>query len=133
MGLVEVTNVACVPPLLISNVLLKSTGLFAIAGTVTRVSAERVSSPDMLSLYLESKEVIAAAAAVTSYLSAISILSTFTVAMGQAWVRVCEMMVDGKFGPIERLDNGKIQSVFLGEFKSLFAASLSSLKRDRSN
>jgi uncharacterized protein (DUF697 family)/predicted GTPase len=62
---------------------------------------------------------------------AAAVASSFTIAIGQAWIRVCELMLDGKFGPMERLDNGKIQSVFLEEFKRLFTTSLTSVKRDR--
>jgi hypothetical protein len=49
--------------------------------------------------------------------------------MGEAWARVCALMLDGKFGPLERLDNGKVRSVFLDEFKGLFSNSLDTLKR----
>ncbi len=98
----------------------------SLAATALATNAGRTLVTGTLKLIPGAGTVVGGAVAAT-------VASTFTVAMGQAWVRVCEMMVDGKFGPIERLDNGKIQSVFLGEFKSLFAASLSSLKRDRSN
>ena len=39
------------------------------------------------------------------------------------------MMLDGKFGPLERMDNGKVRSVFLDEFKGLFSSSLDTLRR----
>lgn len=58
-----------------------------------------------------------------------SVASSFTIAMGEAWARVAAMMLDGKFGPLEHMDNGEVRIAFLEEFKGLFASSLDTLRR----
>jgi len=60
---------------------------------------------------------------------AASVASAFTLAMGEAWMKVCEMMVDGRFGPLESMDNGAVRSVFADEFKGLFSQALRTIKR----
>lgn len=63
-----------------------------------------------------------------------AVASGFTMAMGEAWARVCGYMLDGKFGPLEHMDDGEIRSTFLNEFKNLFSSSLDDLlKRNRSS
>ena len=42
-----------------------------------------------------------------------AVASSSTYAMGEAWGVGCGMMLDGKFGPLEQMDNGKIRSVFV--------------------
>lgn len=61
-----------------------------------------------------------------------SVASSFTYAMGESWARVCGMMLDGKFGPLEHMDNGSVRIAFLDEFKGLFSVSLDSLRRKSS-
>lgn len=38
------------------------------------------------------------------------------------------MMLDGRFGPLEQMDNGKIRSVFLDEFRKMFSSSLNNMR-----
>jgi len=58
-----------------------------------------------------------------------AVASSFTYAMGEAWARVCGMMLDGKFGPLEQMDNGKIRSVFVDEFRKMFSSSLNNMRK----
>ena len=81
------------------------------------------------SLAASSLKLIPGAGSVVGSAVSASVSSSFTYAMGEAWARVCSLMLDGKFGPLERLDNGKVRSVFLDEFKGLFSSSLDTLKR----
>lgn len=62
--------------------------------------------------------------------SAISaaVAGSFTLAMGTAWTRVCEMMLDGKFGPLTHMNNAQIRTVFMKEFNELFKAGLQQLR-----
>ncbi len=53
-----------------------------------------------------------------------AVASGFTVAMGTVWGRVCEMMVDGRFGPLDAMDSSQIKSVFMDQFKDVFAGML---------
>lgn len=53
-----------------------------------------------------------------------AVAGSFTMAMGTVWGRVCEMMVDGKFGPLNDMNNEEIKSTFLGQFKELFGSLL---------
>lgn len=48
-----------------------------------------------------------------------TVAGTFTYAMGQAWLRVCERMARGEFGALSgALDGESVRRVFLEEFKS---------------
>lgn len=59
-----------------------------------------------------------------------AVAGAFTMAMGTVWGRICEMMVDGKFGPLNNMDNDEIKSTFLSQFKELFSSLLQdALKR----
>lgn len=53
-----------------------------------------------------------------------AVASGFTLAMGTVWGRVCEMMVDGKFGPLEAMDSRQVKTVFVDQFKDVFAGML---------
>jgi uncharacterized protein (DUF697 family)/GTP-binding protein EngB required for normal cell division len=50
-----------------------------------------------------------------------AVASAFTTAMGGAWMKVCEMMADGRFGPVESMDNEQIKSEFSSAFKQSFS------------
>ena len=50
-----------------------------------------------------------------------AVAGAFTLAMGTAWGRICEMMIDGKFGPLDNMDNAQIKSTFMNQFKELFS------------
>ncbi len=81
------------------------------------------------SLAANALKMIPGAGSVAGSAVSASVASSFTLAMGEAWARVCGMMLDGKFGPLEHLDNGSIRIAFLEEFKGLFSSSLDSLRR----
>lgn len=84
------------------------------------------------SLAANALKLIPGAGSVAGSAVSASVASSFTYAMGEAWARVCSMMLDGRFGPLERLDNGMVRSVFLDEFKGLFSSSLDGLRRKSS-
>ena len=46
------------------------------------------------------------------------VASTFTYAMGQAWLKVCQQVHAGKLGGLDgALDNEQLREAFLAEFK----------------
>jgi uncharacterized protein (DUF697 family) len=45
------------------------------------------------------------------------VASTFTYAMGQAWLTVCQRVVKGTLGPGAGVDNDQLREVFLEEFR----------------
>jgi len=48
------------------------------------------------------------------------VASTFTYAMGQAWLTVCQRLVRGGLGPLSgAIDNDRVRQVFLEEFRKL--------------
>ena len=60
-----------------------------------------------------------------------AIAGAFTMALGRAWARVCEMIVDGRFGPMDNLDESALKDAFLSEFKQRFTSSLDDLGRQQ--
>lgn len=50
-----------------------------------------------------------------------AVAGAFTLAMGTTWGRICEMMIDGRFGPLDDMDNAQIKSTFMTQFKELFS------------
>ena len=60
-----------------------------------------------------------------------AVAGAFTTAMGATWMRVCEMMIDGKFGPLDDMDNEQIKAMFMNLFKDHFSDALDQIKRGR--
>lgn len=60
-----------------------------------------------------------------------AVAGSFTLAMGTAWSRVCELMIDGRFGPLDQMDNASIKSAFLTQFKELFATMVKDIGKDK--
>lgn len=52
------------------------------------------------------------------------VASSFTTAMGAAWLKVCEMMVDGRFGPIDSASTEQIKDEFTSAFNESFAGAM---------
>lgn len=84
----------------------------SLAATAAATTAGRSLVTNMI------KFVPGAGTAVAAPISA-TVAGTFTYAMGQAWVRVCERMARGELGMVGgALDGEGIRRVFLEEFKS---------------
>jgi uncharacterized protein (DUF697 family) len=85
--------------------------LMAIASTAAATQVGRSAFTSML------KMVPGAGTLVGGALGA-GVASTFTYAMGQAWLTVCQRMVKGKLGPLGgAIDNDQVRQVFLDEFR----------------
>lgn len=84
----------------------------SLAATAGATTAGRSLVTNML------KFVPGAGTAVAAPISA-TVAGTFTYAMGQAWLRVCERMARGELGVVGgALDGESVRRVFLEEFKS---------------
>lgn len=58
-----------------------------------------------------------------------AVASAFTTAMGTAWMSVCEKMADGRFGPLEALNNDQIKDEFMAQFKHSFGEAVDKIGR----
>jgi uncharacterized protein (DUF697 family) len=56
------------------------------------------------------------------------VASTFTYAMGQAWLTVCQRVVKGTLGTGGRVDNDQLRDVFLEEFRKRLKVGRKELK-----
>lgn len=61
-----------------------------------------------------------------------AVAGSFTLTMGTVWGRMCEMMIDGRFGPLDQMDNAEIKSTFLTQFKEMFATMVKDIVKGRS-
>jgi uncharacterized protein (DUF697 family)/GTP-binding protein EngB required for normal cell division len=84
----------------------------AVASTTAATSAGRATFTGLLKL-------VPGAGTVVGGVVGAGVASTFTFAMGSAWLVVCQQMVRGRFGPVTgAVDSEQIRRVFLEEFKS---------------
>lgn len=58
-----------------------------------------------------------------------AVASAFTTAMGTAWVTMCEKMADGRFGPLEALNNDQVKDEFMAQFKRSFGEAVETIGR----
>jgi uncharacterized protein (DUF697 family)/GTP-binding protein EngB required for normal cell division len=86
--------------------------LLAIASTTAATSAGRATFAGLLKM-------VPGAGSVAGGVVGAGVASTFTYAMGQAWLTVCQRVVRGKLGGVGKaLDNEVIREAFVDEFKS---------------
>ncbi len=86
--------------------------LMAIASTTAATSAGRATFAGLLKM-------VPGAGSVAGGVVGAGVASTFTYAMGQAWLSVCQRVVRGKLGGVGKaLDNEVIREAFVDEFKS---------------
>lgn len=86
--------------------------LLAIASTTAATSAGRATFAGLLKM-------VPGAGSVAGGMVGAGVASSFTYAMGQAWLTVCQRVVRGKLGGVGRaLDNEVIRDAFVDEFKS---------------
>jgi len=62
-----------------------------------------------------------------------AVAASFTTAMGTAWLTVCEMMADGRFGPLDSMDNDRISAEFMRLFKTTFGDAVDRIGRRARN
>jgi uncharacterized protein (DUF697 family) len=87
-------------------------GIAAVAATTAATSAGRATFTGLLKL-------VPGAGTVAGGVVGAGVASTFTFAMGSAWLVVCQQMVRGRFGSMAgAVDSDQIRQVFLDEFKS---------------
>jgi len=85
--------------------------LMAIASATAATSAGRATFTGLLKM-------VPGAGTVAGGVVGAGVASTFTYAMGQAWLTVCQRVVTGKFGGVAGvLDNAEIREMFVEEFK----------------
>jgi uncharacterized protein (DUF697 family)/GTPase SAR1 family protein len=85
--------------------------LMAIASATAATSAGRATFTGLLKM-------VPGAGTVAGGVVGAGVASTFTYAMGQAWLTVCQRVVTGKFGGVAGvLDNAEIRDMFVEEFK----------------
>ena len=85
--------------------------LMAIASTTAATSAGRATFGSLLKL-------VPGAGTVAGGMMSAGVASSFTYAMGQAWLAVCQRVVKGKLGAVgQALDNSAVRDAFLDEFK----------------
>ena len=85
--------------------------LLAIASTTAATSAGRATFAGLLKL-------VPGAGTVAGGMMSAGVASSFTYAMGQAWMVVCQRVVRGSFGGVgQALDNEAIREAFTSEFK----------------
>jgi uncharacterized protein (DUF697 family) len=86
--------------------------LLAIASTTAATSAGRATFAGLLKM-------VPGAGSVAGGMMSAGVASSFTYAMGQAWLTVCQRVVRGKLGGVGRaLDNEAVREAFLEEFRS---------------
>jgi uncharacterized protein (DUF697 family) len=86
--------------------------LLAIASTTAATSAGRATFAGLLKM-------VPGAGSVAGGMVGAGVASSFTYAMGQAWLTVCQRVVRGKLGGVGKaLDNEVIRDAFVDEFKS---------------
>jgi uncharacterized protein (DUF697 family)/predicted GTPase len=85
--------------------------LLAIVSTTAATSAGRATFSALLNL-------VPGAGTVAGGVVGAGVASSFTFAMGQAWLAVCQQVARGKFGGLSgALDNQAVREAFLNEFK----------------
>ncbi|MGI3780747.1 MAG: GTPase family protein [Janthinobacterium lividum] len=85
--------------------------LMAIASTTAATQAGRATATGLLKL-------IPGAGTIAGGLIGAGVASTYTFAMGQAWLAVCQRAVTGSFGKVgETLDTDAVREAFTEEFK----------------
>ena len=85
--------------------------LMAIASTTAATSAGRATFGSLLKL-------VPGAGSVAGGMMSAGVASSFTYAMGQAWLAVCQRVVRGKLGGLgQALDSSLVREAFLEEFK----------------
>ncbi|MFP5282268.1 MAG: GTPase family protein [Actinomycetes bacterium] len=96
----------------IYSIKVERAALMAIASTTAATSAGRATFTGLLKM-------VPGAGTVTGGVVGASVASTFTFAMGQAWLTVCERAVTGGFGRLGVvLDDEALRSAFFEEFKN---------------
>jgi uncharacterized protein (DUF697 family)/GTPase SAR1 family protein len=86
--------------------------LMAIASATAATSAGRATFTGLLKM-------VPGAGTVAGGVVGAGVATSFTYAMGQAWLTVCQRVSTGKLGGIGRvLDNAEIRDFFLAEFKA---------------
>jgi len=85
--------------------------LMAIASTTAATSAGRATFAGLLKM-------VPGAGTVAGGMMSAGVASSFTYAMGQAWLAVCQRVVRGKLGGVGQvLDNEVVREAFLQEFR----------------
>ena len=85
--------------------------LMAIASTAAATQVGRAAFTNLLKMVPGAGTVVGGAIGA-------GVASTFTYAMGQAWMAVCQRMVRGQLGPLGgAIDNERVRQVFLDEFR----------------
>jgi uncharacterized protein (DUF697 family)/GTP-binding protein EngB required for normal cell division len=85
--------------------------LLAIASTAVATGAGRAAFTSLLKL-------IPGAGSIVGGAIGAGVASSFTYAMGEAWLVVCQRVVTGKLGPVgQAMDNKVIRDAFLAEFR----------------
>lgn len=95
----------------IYGIRVERAALMAIASTTAATSAGRATFSGLLKM-------VPGAGSVAGGVVGAGVASTFTFAMGQAWLAVCERVVTGGFGRLGGvLDDEALRQAFLEEFK----------------
>lgn len=95
----------------IYNVKFDRAALMAIASTTAATQAGRATFTGLLKM-------VPGAGSVAGGVVGAGVASSFTYAMGQAWLAVCERAAAGKFGGVGKvMDNEAVKAAFLDEFK----------------
>ena len=85
--------------------------LMAIASTAVATGAGRAAFAGLLKL-------IPGAGSIVGGAIGAGVASSFTYAMGEAWLSVCQRVVKGKLGPIgQAMDDNVLRDAFLAEFR----------------
>jgi uncharacterized protein (DUF697 family)/GTP-binding protein EngB required for normal cell division len=85
--------------------------LMAIASTTAATQAGRATFSGLLKM-------VPGAGTVAGGVLGAGVASSFTYAMGQAWLTVCQRVAQGKLGGLNRvIDNDQLREAFLDEFK----------------
>jgi uncharacterized protein (DUF697 family)/GTP-binding protein EngB required for normal cell division len=85
--------------------------LMAVASTTAATSAGRATFTGLLKM-------VPGAGTVVGGVVGASVASTFTYAMGQAWLTVCQRVVTGKLGGVGRMaENDQLRDLFADEFR----------------
>ena len=85
--------------------------LMAIVSTTAATQVGRATFTGLLKL-------VPGAGAVVGGAIGAGVATTFTYAMGQAWLKVCQQVHAGKLGGLDgTLDNEQLREAFLAEFK----------------
>ena len=95
----------------IYNVKFDRAALMAIVSTTAATQAGRATFTGLLKM-------VPGAGTVAGGVVGAGVASSFTYAMGQAWLAVCERAAAGKFGGVGKvMDNEAVKAAFLDEFK----------------